>query len=1331
MEFLLLMTIHHVVCENFYITTSSDAPCPEEFRLVLPDRNSCLTLQEYASTVSNDSLPPVSDSVMMLELEPGIHTLESALSVSNVAKFAILAANSTATISCNSLTGVHVMITFVENVYVGDIEFAGCSGNRFELVETLILEGPSFNMGSLNLLNVTNVTMSRVSFSTTHRQQRSSGGAALYSLGTSLLIQDSSFTGDSIHSVNSSLVVSRCSFRDAKAIFAENGAKMELTNSNFVATSRYSLFSAVSVRNYGSFKIFNSTFVGSRFLGNKEDQASGVVHVAGRDVVSWIQQSRFADNGVQNPAVYVEGSGMTVWINGSEFGGNLGGAVKIGDTGTSSCIDCSLTITQSVFTSNTGTQGGALNASMSMQSLGGGGVSIIGSTFVTNSAGVGGAVSVIMTGSRTDVSVVQSRFMNNTCGSGGGLGGAMYINTTGSALIFDNEFIDNIVAGRGGAVAVDAQSVSINQTTFVHNTAYRGGGVYAHGHLVLIGETEFFNNSAQGDGMLTGGGAMVVALGTNLTKIDRSTFTGNSGPRCGCIDIQTKIVSQDVIITESVFIDNSASAEGARGGGVICTNGGSVSGINSTFRRNSAINGSGGIFNVERSDFFPTCTSVTIWGSTFENNTAGQDGGVVSNCYCLYVSESFFVDNSAENQGGVFNALNSQLIIVNNTVFISNQAENGGVIFSRYYSIVHIRNVSLENNTADFGEVIQACASYVFLSDELRSSLYVHTAISLPYCLLYDHTNSSAAVTGVPYVPWEFLQVRSSSCFSERCLTLQKLADNGEPRANTNLTLELEPGHHHLSSEFSAISKNYFEIVGNNATINCRQRCLSSLYIRAYVVNVTNVTFVECRVITVPIQLCVVLDAIFLRSSFSTNSNMLIISRSSFRQGYTCYFNDESCRISAKKALIQNSTCLDHDRRVCIRTIYYPTDLTIEHSNFTNNSNALAYYGRGGVVSAEWGTLNITGCIFSDNRAAYGGAVYVFSAHLQAWISRSTFTNNNSPYSVYIRSNNSYVGGGGAVYVETGSSMQISESNFIGNHAENEGGAVYCNSVPLSIEGSVFSRNSAGKSGGAVRALPTALSVRRSQFTSNVAVINGGAVALSLNLSAVVNIDLSTFTYNRLSTTGGNGGALYILAEPNNSIVIYGSEFLGNTQVGLILAVYTNGTNNVAFIAGTEPPITTALTTSMKAVTMATTEPATTATMEPATTATTEPATTESITTVAEASTTEVALTTATEEEITTHISPAEVTTITTGVKNSTPPFPMSSPTAISPFNISDDYNGSNKLVIILPTVLLGALVLAVLVTIASLASLYYCRSRNRQRTRASYVTMVNQEEGL
>jgi autotransporter family porin len=253
------------------------------------------------------------------------------------------------------------------------------------------------------------------------------------------------------------------------------------------------------------------------------------------------------------------------------------------------------------------------------------------------------------------------------------------------------------------------------------------------------------------------------------------------------------------------------------------------------------------------------------------------------------------------------------------------------------------------------------------------------------------------------------------------------------------------------------------------------------------------------------------------------------------------------------KFTISNLTLTEGDHAI----YNYGGNCTVNNCTFTGNSA-----GAGGAVYTDdaifyhfgqkfeyAGILNVTGSTFKDNTATtdevtggLGGAIYN-SASLTA--TGSNFTGNMA------------TDDGGAIFNSIGSNSTIISSKFTNNSATNDGGAIYNEDSNLTVMKSTLTGNIAtNSSGGAIYNSGT-LNVSGSTFTSNTAV-NGGAIYNDVDITWLVNN--STFTNNTATNKaiiGSSGGAIF---NGDGTLKVNNSIFKDNTATDIGGAIRNLGT---------------------------------------------------------------------------------------------------------------------------------------------------------------------------
>ena len=356
-------------------------------------------------------------------------------------------------------------------------------------------------------------------------------------------------------------------------------------------------------------------------------------------------------------AIWNEG---TLTINGGSFEGNTAttaaGAIY-------NAAGAKLTVDGVTFASNSSAKAGAINNYD-------GTVAISDSTFKGNDAGksMGGAVTNT-SGSAPGESIITitgSTFEGNKAGNGG----AVWNGTYGQVDITDSTFKGNTALaedglGQGGAIT-NANAMTITGGSFANNTAnYSGGAIYNGAH------------AAPGNASLTIDGTTFTGNSVTATYSKDSTDPKKDNIAGGAIFNDT---NAKLNVTNATFTDNTSSLKG----GAIFNRDGVVTIENSTFKGNSVPTSAGGAVLNESGNTGIT-GSITITGSTFEGNTAGN-GGAVWNGFdgTVNITGSTFKGNTAVagiGQGGAIT--NADEMTITGSTFEGNQAGKlGGAIFN-------------------------------------------------------------------------------------------------------------------------------------------------------------------------------------------------------------------------------------------------------------------------------------------------------------------------------------------------------------------------------------------------------------------------------------------------------------------------------------------------------------------------------------------------------------------------------------------------------------------------------------------------------------------------
>ena len=319
------------------------------------------------------------------------------------------------------------------------------------------------------------------------------------------------------------------------------------------------------------------------------------------------------------------------------------------------------------FTINANNLGRIFNVTSTADKL-----NIYNANLINGNADIGGAI--YNTGS---VYTYNTNFINNTAAT---MGGAVFNNGTLTIqkCIVDNNDITKRTSSDsedyGGAAIYNwyDSTLFIKNSTISNNLKNYKNGDYVVGAVTSLGKTiisqnsYFVNNSGRWGGAITTSGSSLPGKKVNELSISDSTFSKNGGLYGAGIFIQGSKFS----ITSCVFDSNTASGKG-----------------NMTPNDNN-----GAAIEVTNTD---KAITGTIYKSTFTNNKA-QYGGAIDICAgTIKITNSKFINNSADVEGGAIdiNALNGNpKVTISGSKFINNSAPLGG-------AILNIKDLTVKGST--------------------------------------------------------------------------------------------------------------------------------------------------------------------------------------------------------------------------------------------------------------------------------------------------------------------------------------------------------------------------------------------------------------------------------------------------------------------------------------------------------------------------------------------------------------------------------------------------------------------------------------------------------
>ena len=367
----------------------------------------------------------------------------------------------------------------------------------------------------------------------------------------------------------------------------------------------------------------NVTIAGTKVLNNSASQG-GAVYINTLMIMMTITDSDFIDNNA-------ESSGGALYVY-------------------SSISQARLVIRKCNFTGNKATYGGVVCTSLADSIEHIQKVTVLMTTFDSNSALLDGGVFHFL---HSDMGIVQSTFTGNTAGQSG----AVVSTTFGNLTISESKFQFNTANGIGGVIYVLGRSVIASFTVFTNNTANSGGVVQAECSdpaSIIFDNVLIENNLAENDG--------------------------------GVINSEYECFAA---ISDSTLTNNHAN----NNGGTMFFYGGKILIRNSTLSHNRAGNDGGVVMSY--------WNEILIEESTFTDNEAVNEGGVMWNDHVdATIHQTSFESNSADAGGAIYT--DQGQLKFNDTTFINNKASAGAALWVKKSNAIRGHSANFTHNRANF-----------------------------------------------------------------------------------------------------------------------------------------------------------------------------------------------------------------------------------------------------------------------------------------------------------------------------------------------------------------------------------------------------------------------------------------------------------------------------------------------------------------------------------------------------------------------------------------------------------------------------------------------------
>ena len=661
------------------------------------------------------------------------------------------------------------------------------------------------------------------------------------------------------------------------------------------------------------------------------------------------------------------------------------------------------------------------------------------------SKGVGGVVRAKTNGGT--INVDGAYFVNNKAtGNGGGAIGLWSGNVT---TIKNAVFKNNTAGTNGGAIYTESGSaeykVTIQNTRFEENEALTtncdGGAIYINPKAVFeITDCKFANNKAERAGgaiCVRPSGAKLILKGASENTI----FSGNSGREGGAIAVGN---SSTLSVNGYTFNGNTATNAGKAAGGAIWLNVAQAEITDTTFINNTSEKDGGAVYAKGNSKLTLNASAGSL-KAKFEGNTASGKGSAIYLTASTLNCSGYTFNNPAYSEAVV--------------------AENDST--SNYTPV---------QNVATFTELINALTQSVII--RLTDNISVDSTITIPegcnVTIEDDGTGTARSLERATTLK----TVAMIQLGSGATLTLQSSGeinegDNGE----TGCKLILD-GKNIVPDNGKATPLILLDDE-MNATVNIGKGVkLQNNESKG----VGGVVRAKTNGGTINVD-----GAYFVNNKATGNGG-----------GAIGLWSGNVTTI--KNAVFKNNTAGTNGGAIYTESGSAEYKVTIQNTRFEENEALTTNCDGGAIYINPKAVFEITDCKFANNKAERaGGAICVRPSGAKLILkgaSENTIFSGNSGRE------------GGAIAVGNSSTLSVNGYTFNGNTATNAGkaagGAIWLNVAQAEITDTTFINNTSEKDGGAVYAkgnskltLNASTAPQKAKFEGNTATGKGSAIYLT------------------------------------------------------------------------------------------------------------------------------------------------------------------------------------------------------------------------------------------
>ena len=384
----------------------------------------------------------------------------------------------------------------------------------------------------------------------------------------------------------------------------------------------------------------------------------------------------------------------------------------------------SLTVKDSTISNNNaqGNGGGIFSAE-------GNELNISGSTIQGNKADNGGGIHM---GEARDTSktpskatITDTKILENEA-IGSGEGGGVYVGgPRADATLKGCTVANNKAVSTGGGIAAKLGTVTLDDTTVENNQAVNGGGLF-HLGIAVPGSLTLQNGSIIRNNTASSMGGGLFLWGNVGLKSENSEISGNKalyGAGIAASQYTANFASPKLELVDTK-VNNNGDANTVMGGGIYAASGVTVTSKNTKFLDNTAnsgggillyLNSSADLNNSEVSGnkatgngggvyvYDATCSVTASNGTVFRENSGYRGGGIFSSGGTVTVEDSTFEKNTATDDGGAIAATQNSSLTVRNSKVLENKAADtaGGILAEK--STLEVTDSIIDGNRASLG----------------------------------------------------------------------------------------------------------------------------------------------------------------------------------------------------------------------------------------------------------------------------------------------------------------------------------------------------------------------------------------------------------------------------------------------------------------------------------------------------------------------------------------------------------------------------------------------------------------------------------------------------